>query len=339
MSVAASSDLRMARGRTRSYLLASELVRWLAVTAYLPTTPLTVRRISYGLLLCAVGILCVTAPTVNGQAVALPVPGRPAIFAERIGAGIQTIIVVHGGPGVTHDYLRPEWDQLADSARVVYYDQRGCGRSASELPYSWRAHLGDLGRVVDAATGGKGRVALAGSSWGTRLAILYAAEHPERVTAVVLSGTPGWPKEGIRRWRAQLSAKLSVRLDSMEGGKPVREVPIHDSLVVAARNPQLPSRIVGRLARGGLCDDVALATNSSWESLPELRALRISVPVLVVGDSRSLISGSVDLVQDQLRETLPMGEWVGIAGGGHDPWYSRSDEFFGQVRRFLAAHP
>ncbi|MHB8837944.1 MAG: alpha/beta fold hydrolase [Gemmatimonadaceae bacterium] len=297
------------------------------------------RRISYSCLLCAVGILCVTATTVPGQAVALPVPGRPAIFAERIGAGIQTIIVVHGGPGVTHDYLRPEWDQLAGPARVVYYDQRGCGRSASELPYSWRAHLDDLGRVVDAATGGNGRVVLAGSSWGTRLAILYAAEHPERVTAVVLSGTPGWPKEGIQRWRAQLSAKLSVRLDSMEAGKPVPEVPIHDSLVVAARNPHLPSPIVGRLARGGLCDDVALATNASWESLPELRALRISVPVLVVGDGRSLVSSSVDRVQDQLRETLPMGEWVDIAGGGHDPWYSKVDEFFSQVRRFLAAHP
>ncbi len=300
---------------------------------------MTVRRVSYGRLMCTVGIFCLRATTVNAQAVALAVPGRPAIFAERIGAGIQTIIVVHGGPGVTHDYLRPEWDRLADSARVVYYDQRGCGRSASELPYSWRAHLDDLGRVVDAATGGKGRVVLAGSSWGTRLAILYAAEHPERVTAVVLSGTPSWPKEGIRWWRAQLPVKLSVRLDSMESGKVVREIRIHDSLVVAVRNPQLPPPIVGRLARGGLCDDVAIATNASWASLPDLRALKVSVPVLVVGDSRSLVSGAVDRVRDELRETLPRGEWVGIAGGGHDPWYSASDEFFSQVRRFLAAHP
>ena len=290
-------------------------------------------------LMCAVGILCVGATAVDGQAVALSVPGRPAIFAEQIGAGIQTIIVVHGGPGVTHDYLRPEWDQLADFAHVVYYDQRGCGRSASELPYSWRAHLDDLERVVDAATGGKGRVVLAGSSWGTRLAILYAAEHPERVTALLLSGTPGWPKESIRFWRAQLSAELSSRLDSMESGKVVHEVPMHDSVVVNARNPQLPPTIVGRLARGGLCDDVALATNASWASLPELRALTVSAPVLVVGDSRSLVSGSVDRVRDELRETLPSAEWVGIAGGGHDPWYSTPGEFFSQVRRFLAAHP
>src|SRR2546423_9378487 len=76
------------------------------------------------------------------------VQGHPKLFYESVGQGRETIVIVHGGPGISHDYLRPEWDRLAPSGRVIYYDQNGCGKSERIAPYGWRSHVADLDRLL-----------------------------------------------------------------------------------------------------------------------------------------------------------------------------------------------
>ncbi|MBA4070246.1 MAG: hypothetical protein C0497_00150 [Gemmatimonas sp.] len=249
------------------------------------------------------------------------------------------MVMIHGGAGVSHDYLRPEWDLLADSMRIVYYDQRGCGRSERQLPYSWRAHLDDLGRVVTAARERREKVVLAGSSWGTRLAILYAAEHPEQVSAVVLVGTPRWPDAESRRWREQLPAPIAWRLDSLEKGVLLREATIHDSLTFASMNLHIPPALAGRLATSGLCDDVLLATTASLGNLPKLREFRLGMPVLVASEVSDGTNAGSDLVWNELQASLSQGQRLEIPGGGHDPWFTRSKDFFPALMRFLKAVP
>jgi proline iminopeptidase len=69
-------------------------------------------------------------------------PGDPSLYYETVGGSGLLVVVLHGGPGLPHDCLRPESDRLAAGARVVYYDQRGCGRSERTPPYGWRAPAG-----------------------------------------------------------------------------------------------------------------------------------------------------------------------------------------------------
>src|SRR6266511_4389827 len=57
---------------------------------------------------------------------------RARLYDRAIGEG-RPIIVLHGGPDFDHHYLRPEMDRLAASFRLVYYDQRGRGRSAGHV--------------------------------------------------------------------------------------------------------------------------------------------------------------------------------------------------------------
>ena len=52
-----------------------------------------------------------------------------SIFVRRIGSGPPTV-VLHGGPGAHHDYLLPGFDALAVGRELIYYDQRGGGRSS-----------------------------------------------------------------------------------------------------------------------------------------------------------------------------------------------------------------
>src|ERR671917_1264606 len=92
------------------------------------------------------------------------------LFERRVGQGDPTVIL-HGGPGAHHDYLLPGFDALAQSRELIYYDQRGGGRSPvpREVPVGWSEHVQDL-EALRAAWGLR-RLTIAGYSWGGLLAL------------------------------------------------------------------------------------------------------------------------------------------------------------------------
>jgi proline iminopeptidase len=59
----------------------------------------------------------------------VPVPGAQLYFRE-VGNG-RPIVVLHGGPDFNHNYLLPELDRLSSTYRLIYYDQRGRGKSSA----------------------------------------------------------------------------------------------------------------------------------------------------------------------------------------------------------------
>src|SRR5919205_519997 len=76
------------------------------------------------------------------------------------------LLVLHGGPGAHHDYLLPQMLALADSYELVFYDQRGGGRSktADRAPITWQTQVEDMAlaiRELDLAP-----LSLVGYSWG-----------------------------------------------------------------------------------------------------------------------------------------------------------------------------
>jgi proline iminopeptidase len=128
------------------------------------------------------------------------------LFERRIGEG-PPIVVLHGGPGAHHDYLLPGFDALARGRELIYYDQRGGGRSPvpREMPVGWREHVADLEELR--RQWGLERLTLAGYSWGGLLALLYALEFPDRVTRLALvSPAPAW-----REARLEFERRFSER--------------------------------------------------------------------------------------------------------------------------------
>ncbi|HUJ12551.1 MAG TPA: alpha/beta fold hydrolase [Thermoanaerobaculia bacterium] len=115
----------------------------------------------------------------------VPVPGA-SLYTRVVGRG-PAMIVLHGGPDFDSAYLLPDLDRLSDSYRLIYYDQRGRGRSADGVrpeDVTLASELDDLDRVrqhfhLDT-------VVLLGHSWGTVLALEYALRHPERVSRLIL---------------------------------------------------------------------------------------------------------------------------------------------------------
>lgn len=128
------------------------------------------------------------------------------------GRGTRTpLLVLHGGPGIPHDYLA-NLDQLGDERPVVFYDQLGCGLSdRPNDPSLWTRER--FARELDAVRKALGldEVILYGHSWGTILAVDYVSGlggmHPSGVRGLVLAG----PALDIPRWMADsrvLIAKL-----------------------------------------------------------------------------------------------------------------------------------
>src|SRR3954454_6492136 len=105
--------------------------------------------------------------------VRIPVDGAE-LYCREIGNGTP-IIVLHGGPDFDHSYLLPDLDRLAASYRLIYYDQRGRGRSADHVQaddVTLASDIDDLGRVMRHFH--LKSAALLGHSWGAVLALEYA---------------------------------------------------------------------------------------------------------------------------------------------------------------------
>src|SRR5437764_6899841 len=124
------------------------------------------------------------------------------LWTAETGRG-EPLIMCHGGPGL--------WDmsgslaaRLAERRTVIRWDQRGGGRSERRGPYSVARYVADLDVVI----GRQPRVALFGHSWGATLALRYALDHPDRVSALVYAcGTGlGWA------WREPFERASSARL-------------------------------------------------------------------------------------------------------------------------------
>ncbi len=249
---------------------------------------------------------------------------------EPKGESSTTFVILHGGPGVTHDYLRPEWDALSVFGRVVYYDQRGCGGSTRRGPYSWQGHVRDLDDLLAEVSPTK-PVVLAGSSWGTQLALAYAFYHQRRVSALVLSGVVPWPGLGL--------PPATATLDSFSRG---------EGRYPYARNDSVPAASMPLVIRGprgdslqralSVCQHVTLLLTPAKTSMPPLDSLRrISVPTLLIaGDNLTNLppDGSAGIAN-----VLTRARRVVLLGAGHDPWIENPSQFFREVGAFLDSLP
>ena len=131
------------------------------------------------------------------------------LFSRRVGAG-PLVVVLHGGPGASHDYLLPQYDLLAQGRSLLYYDQRGGGQSpvSRDTPVGWREHVADLEAIR--AQLGVERLTVCGYSWGGLLAVLYFLEHPERVERLALVSPASITAEYRRQFEDEFARRMAA---------------------------------------------------------------------------------------------------------------------------------
>jgi proline iminopeptidase len=134
------------------------------------------------------------------------------LFYKIEGKGSETLVVVHGGPGNSLESVRADLEPLAKDRRVIYYDQRGNGRSelikdGKKLGYKY--HVADLEAVRQYFKLEK--MTLLGNSWGGLLISLYAVEHPDRVERMVLHN----PAPPMRGFLMDMGNEISFRMSNI----------------------------------------------------------------------------------------------------------------------------
>ena len=121
------------------------------------------------------------------------------LFYRIEGDGPQTLVVVHGGPGNSMESVRPDFGPLARGRRVIYYDQRGNGRSQlieDESRLSFEHHIADLDPVRRQF--GLERLTLLGNSWGGAAGLRPGARRVMAPVLVIHGETDAIPVEGAQ---------------------------------------------------------------------------------------------------------------------------------------------
>ncbi len=149
----------------------------------------------------------------------ISVPGG-RVWYKIVGAGDTVpLLVLHGGPGFPHNYLKP-LESLSDERPVVFYDQLGCGNSdRPEDPNLWHTErfVEELAKIRQSLN--LEQVHILGHSWGSMLATDYALSKPEGIMSLILaSPCLSAPRflEDVGTYRKQLPTDVQEVLDRNE---------------------------------------------------------------------------------------------------------------------------
>ena len=282
----------------------------------------------------------------------IPVPGGNVWFrmfgADKPGT---PLLVLHGGPGIPHDYLLPV-SALADERPVVFYDQLGCGNSDKTEDHSLltvERFIEELARVRAAL--GLDTVHILGQSWGSMLAVEYMlAKPPAGVRSLILSG----PCLSASRWKAdqrqyvsELPKKTRETILRNEAAGTFSDPEYQDAMMEYYRLhvcrldpwPDCLMRSMERFAlpvyqyMWGPSEFTITGTLRGFECSERLR--RISAPVLFTcGRYDEATPGTTAYYQ----EMLPGSELRVFENASHSHHLEQEPEYLAVVRKFLAEH-
>jgi proline iminopeptidase len=145
--------------------------------------------------------------------------GTVLIYTVSLGRGAP-LVILHGGPGASHDYFLPYLLPLARHNRLVFIDERGSGKSGKlegVSKYTVDAMVEDVEAVRKALA--LGRINLLGHSFGGVLAEAYALKYQGNLAHLVLCSTFDSTKalnRVFRNMKERMSPELRRRIDRME---------------------------------------------------------------------------------------------------------------------------
>jgi proline iminopeptidase len=273
------------------------------------------------------------------------------LHGRAVGRGATSIVVLHGGPGFSMEYLADDLAPLGERNRLIFYDQRGAGRSTLVRD----PEALDVQRFVDDLDAvrrhfGIEQLTLLGHSWGAAIAALYALRDPARVAALILVGGIPLRRDALVGTFERLAANrsLEARTTLAERRNAWLAEP-GDAAACRAYyeawyEPFYADRSAARKSKGDFCAGPAAALRNKVDSVDrwtmdslgayDWRAALAAVP------ARSLIvHGSDDVIAvDDAREwaaALPNARLLLLEGAGHFPYLEQPGRFFAAVGTFV----
>ncbi len=273
-----------------------------------------------------------------------------------LGSGPTPLVVLHGGPGVPHDYTLRIAGLAATGRAVIHYDQLGCGNS-THLPdrgadfWTVPLFLDELDNLLS-ALGVADDYSVLGQSWGGMLGAEHAARQPAGLRALVIANSPAsmelWLAEA-NRLRGELPAETQATLlaheqagttDSPEYAA-AEEVFYDRHVCRVVPNPPEVAASFAKLAEdptvyhtmNGPSEFHVIGTLKGW-SIVE-RAHQITAPTLLINGR---YDEATDACMQPFADAIPDVRWERFAESSHLPQVEEEARYLEVVGSFLASY-
>ena len=266
------------------------------------------------------------------------------------------LVVVHGGPGCTHDYLLALAELAKDGRAVVHYDQLGAGRSTHLVDRGadfWTVDL-FLDELENLLTtlGIDERYHLLGQSWGGMLGAEHAIRQPPGLRALVLSNSPAsmdlWASEATKL-RALLAPEIGAVLDRHEAAGTTQDpeylaatqVYYDEHVCRVVPNPPEVVRTSEYLKQDPTVYNTMNGPNEFF-CIGTLRDWSVVDRVKNVAASTLLCSGRFDeatpATVQPFFDSIPDVRWEMFENSSHMPFVEEPEHYLSVVGSFLAEH-
>ena len=266
--------------------------------------------------------------------------GDATLFVRSVGGyrGGHVLVLLHGGPGLSHEYMLPLEALASDKLQVVSYDQRGVGRSTGTISSDpMRDYVEDLEAVRQAI--GAERVHLLGHSAGGYPTMGYASTYPERVASIVFVDSVPPTASRLHQAFGHFGARLAQL--QAEGLIP-EQLPEDDTEQLNAIKPAYFVATCHPKAAPGLngASYNSMIGNEVMQGLGDydLRPLLASITMPTLSFISKVPFGPE--FAGELADELPQGNSrrILMEECGHLSWLECPEWFFSEVRSFLEPH-
>ena len=309
-------------------------------------------RVLSSLVIILIGSLSASAPLAQTPAKEgfIDAGNGVKLYYRIVGTGSEPVVLNHGGPGFTSDYLADDLLPMARDHSLLIYDQRGIGRStlvSDSTALAAERYAEDLEAIRKHL--GLEQLILLGHSWGVVPATLYAMQYPDRVRRMILVGTIPPQQSGLAKaFESMAAARDSATRRRMTELSRIREVDPTDR--AACREyyqlwfqPFFGASNAASRMKGNVCAGSSESLKNkpnvgrfTWASLGNwdwsTSLTRVHVPTLI-------IQGELDPLPIQgAREwaaAMPNARLLTLKGVGHFPYVETPDVFLAAVNRFL----
>ncbi len=250
------------------------------------------------------------------------------------------LIVIHGGPGDSSLSFKNGFDFIAEDRRVLFFDQRGCGRSevkGIDANLSVEALVSDIEELRKKVLNAE-KVIILGHSFGGALAQRYSIVHPDRVEKLILVGSIRI-NNGMKSpliWRY-----LGPALYSMALGLPPRESREADIWMTSSADAGVAARMADP-ANAVLLADTGTVSFVVWRELTASLAgsdhrLALSQfqpeTLFIYGAHDEVYTG--EPVARELASIMPNLSMVRFESSGHWPYLEEPERFRDVIRSFI----